>query len=100
MPFYGFAKLPWPDDAGDADKGILIKWLRAENDFIEANEPIAIVKIGNKQYCLFMCFRGAIEKHLARENQEIGREQDIIKWGADGESIPYGRDYFISKSNE
>jgi hypothetical protein len=97
MPFYGFTSIPDPKNSGQKCEGVLKRWLIRERDIVESGEIIAEIEICNKTFDLIICFPACVEKFLVKEKEQVLKNQNILKWIADGESIPYGKPYFKTR---
>ena len=97
MPFYGYTGIPDPKDSSQKCEGILTRWLVQERSILQSGDVVAEVDINGKPHKLTICFPAVIEKCLVREQEQVSKNQNILKWLADGESIPYGQAYFRTK---
>ena len=94
MPFYGCIGIPAPDGPDKAVAGSIRKWSVMEGEFVSPNQTIGTVEVGDKIYRLVVCFPALIRRLCAVEGSAINADDLILEWAADGESIPYGRNYF------
>jgi pyruvate/2-oxoglutarate dehydrogenase complex dihydrolipoamide acyltransferase (E2) component len=94
MPFYGYTTAAEFDDVPFRDASTLIRWHVNDNDFIREGTTVATIRCANTDYTLKICFPALIEKKLISEGETIKSSEDILKWNADGDSIPYGKQHF------
>jgi hypothetical protein len=99
MPFYGYAKIPEPKGTPSITGG-LISWLIPEGTFVKENTTIATVASDERRFNLVILFPARLEKFLIRDKEYIELSKNVLEWIADGESIPYGRDYFLLEPQE
>ncbi|MEI7850484.1 MAG: hypothetical protein WCH86_01475 [Kiritimatiellales bacterium] len=97
MPFYGYTGIPSPDAPNISVTGRVLKWLVKENDYVQPDTNIAEIAIGAERFHVVICFPALIEKQLTKEGQTSEKNTSLLKWNADGERIPYGSSYFITK---
>jgi pyruvate/2-oxoglutarate dehydrogenase complex dihydrolipoamide acyltransferase (E2) component len=97
MPFYGYTGIPSPEDPKQHVPGTVIKWLVAEGSYVRADTKIAEVEINGHRHHVVICFEALIEKELTKEGSTSERDTSLLKWDADGDNIPYGRAYFVTK---
>lgn len=94
MPFYGCIGIPAPEGSNKTVAGSIRKWSVIEGEFVSPNKTIGTVEVGGKIYGLVVCFPALIRRLYAVEGSAINADDLILEWAADGESIPYGRNYF------
>ena len=94
MPFHGYTPIPASDGTPLKCAAILSRWHAGAGDCLEPNAKVATVQIGDQAFDLLICFSGGIEKCLVVDGELVQPSQDILRWGADGENIPYKRAYF------
>ena len=94
MPFYGHTDIPDPDVPDKAVAGTIRKWLVTVGEFTSPEQRIATVDVAGSDYGLVTCFPAFIDCLHAPEGSTVPADGLILKWIADGESIPYGRTYF------
>jgi hypothetical protein len=99
MPFYGYTTAEELDATPFKDGSILIEWLIDDQTFIHEGTPVATIQCMNSNYTLTINFPAFIDKFLCKPGEEIKASESILKWTADGESIPYGRPYFLLQQN-
>jgi hypothetical protein len=97
MSFYGYTGIPSTEDPKKHVTGTVIKWLVEEGSYVQADTTIAEVDINGQRNHVIICFEARIEKELTKEGSISERDASLLKWNADGENIPYGRSYFITK---
>lgn len=94
MPFYGYTGIPDTKDSSQKCEGVLTRWLVQERNILKSGDVVAEVDICGKPHKLIICFPACIEERLVKEKEQVSKNQNILKWIADGESIPYGKPYF------
>ena len=95
MPFHGhIIGIPDPADTKKSVSGTLREWSVKERDFTAIDQRIGLVDVGGKIYRVIICFPALIDKLYVAAGSTVAADDFILKWIADGESIPYGRAYF------
>src|SRR5437868_2204379 len=94
MPFHDYAPLADSDGHPLREPATLLKWNIREGEYVAAGTPIASLTIGGAARSFVICFPAMIEKLLAPEGAVIRPDQNVLRWIADGENIPYGKAHF------
>jgi hypothetical protein len=98
MPFYGHIGIPDPATQTTFENkyvsGTICDWSVSEGTFTKPEQRIGTVDIGGRRYGLIICFPALIEKLYTTAGSAVADDDFILKWMADGDSIPYGRAYF------
>ena len=94
MPFYDYASLPCAEGVCSSDATTLVQWHVREGEFVEADTRIATFRAGDQLFSLIICFPAAIQQRLVPEGATIPQGASVLRWLADGESIPYGKTHF------
>jgi hypothetical protein len=100
MPFYGHTGIPDPTAPDKTVAGIVRKWSVAEGAFTSPDQRIATVDVAGRIYGLVICFPALIDRLYASEGSTVPADDFILKWTADGESIPYGRAFFRLETSD
>ena len=94
MPFYGYTPIPAADGKPTTQSATHVEWHVREWQFVEADTRVASVRIGEESFALVICFPAMIQQLLAAEGSTVAPGTDVLRWLADGESIPYGKTHF------
>jgi hypothetical protein len=94
MPFHGYVGIPDPQDPKASVAGTVREWLVSEGSVVSPQQPLCLVAVAGTPYHMLICFPAYIEKFCVAAGMSVSADGFVLRWVADGESIPYGRTHF------
>ena len=97
MPFWYFFNVPpLPPDASDQSNQVRIRqYLCVEGDFVEPGTPMTLIENDKALMLLKANGKGIVKKTLFEPHTYVRVGDPVAIIDADGEAIPYGRDYSV-----
>jgi hypothetical protein len=66
----------------------------SEGSVVSPQQPLCLVAVAGTPNHMLICFPAYIEKFCVAAGMSVSADGFILRWVADGESIPYGRTHF------
>jgi pyruvate/2-oxoglutarate dehydrogenase complex dihydrolipoamide acyltransferase (E2) component len=76
---------------------VLKEWLLNPGDFVDKGYGLALLQTDEGLFELCANGEGLMHKHNAKEGTEVPDRDNVCVIAADGENIPYGREYSTSR---
>jgi pyruvate/2-oxoglutarate dehydrogenase complex dihydrolipoamide acyltransferase (E2) component len=98
MPFT--YNVPVPSDLSASARIVLKEWLLNPGDYVNKGYGLALLETDRGLFELCASGKGLVHRHNAKPGTEVPDRASVCVIAAEGEDIPYGREYSTSRRAE
>jgi hypothetical protein len=73
------------------------RWLVRRRDFVDVGSPLAVVTFGAERFEVLANGHAMVARLISKPGQAVPLGAPLAMMHADGESIPYGKPYALSR---